>query len=161
MLCLAAALSWRIGNVLSRASGVKGGLSLTVWSAVVVPVPALGLALVVDGPHQVAAGLDAFGLHAVLSTLYTAALASLVGYGIFNTLLGRNQPSAVVPWILLVPPVAMVSAWACFGDLPNRAEFIGAVVMLAGVLVALRPHRTPSVSPPAASVGSSPAPRPR
>ena len=42
-LCLLGALSWGIGNVVSRASGVKGGLSLTVWSAVVVPVPLLAL----------------------------------------------------------------------------------------------------------------------
>ena len=40
-LCLLGALSWGIGNVVSRASGVTGGLSLTVWSAVVVPVPLL------------------------------------------------------------------------------------------------------------------------
>ena len=45
LLCLGAALSWGIGNVLSRASGVAGGLSLTVWSALVVPVPALALSL--------------------------------------------------------------------------------------------------------------------
>ncbi len=38
-LCLLGALSWGIGNVVSRASGVSGGLSLTVWSATVVPIP--------------------------------------------------------------------------------------------------------------------------
>ncbi|RLV47551.1 EamA family transporter [Nocardioides mangrovicus] len=141
LLCVGAALSWGIGNVLSRASGARGGLGLTVWSALVVPVPALALSLLLDGPRGVADGLAAFGWHAVLSTLYTAVLASLVGYGIFNGLLSRHQPSAVVPWILLVPPVAMVAAWLCFGEVPHRAELVGAVLLLTGVLVTLRPGR--------------------
>jgi O-acetylserine/cysteine efflux transporter len=139
LLCVAAALSWGIGNVLSRASGVKGGLGLTVWSALVVPLPALALSLVLDGPAAVADGLAAFGWPAVAGTVYTAGLASLVGYGIFNTLLGRNQPSAVVPWILLVPVVAMASAWLLLDEVPTGLEAIGAAVMLGGVLVALRP----------------------
>lgn len=141
LLCVGASLSWGIGNVLSRASKVAGGLSLTVWSALVVPVPALALSFALDGPAAVRAGLEAFGWHAAVSTLYTAGLASLVGYGIFNTLLSRNRPSAVVPWILLVPPVAIGSAWLCFGDRPNGAELAGGVVMLLGVLVTLRPTR--------------------
>ncbi|MCW2757985.1 MAG: EamA family transporter [Nocardioidaceae bacterium] len=142
LLCLGAALSWGIGNVLSRASKVAGGLSLTVWSALVVPVPALALSFLIDGPSGVRSGIESFGWHALLGTIYTAVLASLVGYGIFNTLLSRNQPSAVVPWILLVPPVAIVSAWLCLGDVPNGAELAGGAVMLVGVLIALRPPRT-------------------
>ncbi|SDT06708.1 O-acetylserine/cysteine efflux transporter [Nocardioides scoriae] len=145
LLCLGAALSWGIGNVLSRASGVPGGLSLTVWSALVVPVPALALSLLLDGPTAVADGLAAFGWQAGLSTLYTAGLASLVGYGIFNTLLGRNPAAAVVPWVLLVPPVAMTSAWLLLDEVPGVAEVVGGAVMLLGVLVALRPPRR---SPP-------------
>ena len=102
-LCLLAALSWGIGNVVSRASGVTGGLSLTVWSAVVVPVPLLALSLLLDGPGAVATALAGFSWQAVLSTLYTAGLASLVGYGIFNSLLSRNASAYVVPWVLLAP----------------------------------------------------------
>ncbi len=147
LLCVGAALSWGIGNVLSRASGATGGLSLTVWSALVVPVPALALALLLDGPAAVVDGLAALGWEALLSTLYTAGLASLVGYGIFNTLLGRNPPSAVVPWVLLVPPVAMVSAGVLLGEVPTGTESVGGVVMLVGVLVALRRRRDLATHP--------------
>ncbi len=138
-LCLLAALSWGVGNVVSRASGVRGGLSLTVWSGLVVPVPLLLASLLLDGPAAVVAGLGTFGWAAALSTLYTAGLASLVGYGIFNTLLSRNPSSAVVPWIMLVPVVAMVSAWLLLQQRPGTAEVLGGVVMITGVLLALRP----------------------
>ena len=119
-LCLLGALSWAVGNVVSRASGATGGLALTVWSAVVVPAPLLVLSLLVDGPGAVADGLAAFGWQAGVSTLYTAGLASLVGYGIFNTLLSRNPSAAVVPWVLLAPVVAMASAALLLDHSPTR-----------------------------------------
>jgi len=146
-LCVLAALSWGIGNVVSRASGATGGLSLTVWSAVVVPVPLFALSLVLDGPDAVSTALVGFSWQAVLSTLYTAGLASLVGYGIFNSLLSRNASSYVVPWVLLAPVVAMASAWLLLGQAPNAAETVGGLVLIVGVLVALRPAR-PSVGVP-------------
>ena len=137
-LCLLAALSWGIGNVVSRASGISGGLSLTVWSAVVVPVPLLGLSLLLDGPSAVSAALTSFSWQAGVSTLYTAGLASLLGYGIFNTLLSRNRSSSVVPWVLLAPVVAMAAAWVLLDQRPTVAELVGGAVLILGVLVAMR-----------------------
>ncbi len=141
LLCLAGALSWGIGNVVSRAARVPGGLSLTVWSATVVPVPMLALSLVVDGPAAVAAGIGAFGWAALASTFYTAGIASLLGYGIFNTLLARNPSAAVVPWVLLAPVVAMVCAWLLLGQHPSPGESAGGLLLVVGVLVALRAPR--------------------
>ncbi len=141
-LCLLGALSWAIGNVVSRASGAGGGgLALTVWSALVVPLPLVGLSLVLDGPGAVGDSVAAFGWQAGLSTLYTAGLASLLGYGIFNTLLSRNPSAAVVPWVLLAPVVAMSSAWVLLAERPTLGEAGGGVVMILGVLVALRPQK--------------------
>lgn len=150
VLCLLAALSWAVGNVVSSTSGVAGGLSLTVWSALVVPLPALGLSLLLDGPAAVGAALSSLTWPAVVSTLYTAGAATLVGYGIFNGLLARNHASHVVPWVLLVPPVAITATWLLLGDAPDVAEVVGGSVMLGGVLVAARrraPARLPAAAP--------------
>lgn len=136
LLMLLAALSWAVGNVITRAARVAGGLGVTVWSAVVVPLPALLLALAVDGPHAMGAGLGAFGWQAGLSTAYTVVFSSLVGYGVFNSLLARNPASSVVPWILLVPVVGIVSAWIALGERPAPAELAGGVLLLGGALIA-------------------------
>lgn len=141
MLCVLAALSWGIGNVVSRSSGVQGGLALTVWSALVVPIPMLGLSLIIDGPTGMGAGLRAFGWEAAAATAYTAVLASLVGYGIFNGLLSRYPAASVVPWVLLTPVVAMICAWLLLDQRPNGAEAAGGAAMVVGVLVALRAQR--------------------
>ncbi len=143
LLCLCAACSWAVGNVVVRALKVSGGLSLTIWSAMVAPVPLLLLSLLVDGPDGVSAGLSAFGWKALVSTAYTAVLASFVGYGAWNSLLARYPSSQVVPWVLLVPPVGIVSAWLCLGETPGAAELAGGAVLVLGVLVAqgrLRPR---------------------
>ncbi|OYC96282.1 EamA family transporter [Microbacterium sp. Yaish 1] len=141
VLALGAALSWAVGNVIARRAGVVtgrgplGALSLTVWSALVVPVPALGLALVFEGPEAIGAGLAGFGIPALVSTVYTAGLCTLVGYAIFNGLLARNPSAAVVPWVLLAPVVAMAAAAALLGQIPAPAEIVGGAVLVAGVLV--------------------------
>lgn len=140
-LAFAAAASWAVGNVIARRAGAvagpgrRGSLSLTVWSALVVPVPALALALVVDGPAAVAHGLAAFGWQAGLSTLYTAILCTVVGYSIWNALLARNPSGAVVPWVLLATVVAMISAAVLLGQIPTPAEIVGAVFLIVGVLI--------------------------
>ncbi len=154
-LCLLAALSWAVGNVVARRARVPGGLSLTVWSALVVPGPLLVLSLAVDGPNAVVAALAGFSWQAGVSTLYTAGFASLVGYGIFNGLLARWPSSAVVPWVLLAPVVAMASAWSLLGQRPNAAELGGGGLLLLGVLVALRRPAHASPADPGRVVGRS------
>jgi O-acetylserine/cysteine efflux transporter len=71
----------------------------------------------------------------VLSTLYTAWLASLVGYGIWNTLLDRYRASAVVPFTMLVPVVGMTAAWLALDEVPNTAEVGGGLLLLLGVAI--------------------------
>jgi O-acetylserine/cysteine efflux transporter len=146
-LCLLGALSWGIGNVLSRASGIQGGLGLTIWSGVVVPLPLLALSLLIDGPGTVADALVGLSWQSSVSTLYTAVLSSIVGYSIFNSLLSRYPSSAVVPWVLLAPVVAMGSAWALLDQRPNLAEAAGGLVLIVGVLVTLKKARAAAPEP--------------
>jgi O-acetylserine/cysteine efflux transporter len=153
VLALLAALSWAIGNVISRKAGPVapakplGALSLTVWSSLVVPLPALGLSALIEGPDAIAAGLAAFGWRPILSTLYTAGLCTLIGYAIFNALLARNRAASVVPWVLLAPVVAMASAALLLGQVPNVWETAGGAVLVAGVFIANAPARRRSQRP--------------
>lgn len=146
-LCLLGATSWGAGNVLTRRSGAQGGLPLVVWSSLVVPVPALGLSLLVDGPRGVLDGLAAIDGRAIASTLYTAVLASLVGYGVFSRLLSKHPAGEVAPYALLAPPVAMASAWLVFDQAPTPGEAVGAALVIGGVALASRSRRpTPSAA---------------
>ncbi len=137
VITIGAALSWAIGNVLARRAKATSGLSLVVWSGLVVPIPSLALAMVVDSPAVVWESLTHLPVVAILSTLYTAVAASLIGYGIWNTLLAKYPTSAVVPFTLLVPVVGILVAWAVQGELPTSTELIGGAIMLAGLAAAV------------------------
>ena len=134
-LTLGAALSWASGNVLVRRMTVASGLSITVWSAVVVPWPLLALSLLMDGPTEVWGAVSHLSVGALLATAYTAYISSLVGYATWNGLLARHSAAAVVPFALLVPPVAMLASWVVQGEAPNVAEAVGGAVLLVGVAV--------------------------
>lgn len=136
LVMLGAAMSWAIGNVVSRRAGVASGLSLVVWSALVVPIPALLLALLVDGGDEVGRALTQLSGTAIASTAFTAIGASVIGYGVWNSLLARYPASAVVPFVLLVPVVGIATAWIVQDEVPTALELIGGVVMIAGVAAA-------------------------
>jgi len=137
VITLLAALSWAIGNVLSRRARAASGLSLVVWSGLVVPIPSIALALLVDGPQAVGFSLTHLSLAAILSTVYTALAASLVAYTIWNSLLARYPTGAVVPFTLLVPVIGILAAWAVFGERPASSELIGGAIMLGGLAAAV------------------------
>lgn len=145
LLTVAAGLSWGIGNIVSRTAKGASGLSIVVWGALFVPIPALLMALLVDGPEGVAAGIAAISLPALASTAYTVVLATLVAYTIWNTLLGLHAPAKVAPFTLLVPFVGILSAWLLLGEEPGIGELVGGAVMIAGLAVAtLRLRRRPA-----------------
>lgn len=134
LLTVAAAASWGAGNVVAR-SVRAGGLSLTVWSGLVVPIPLFAASLVLDGPAVVGEALLNPTLGVLASTAYTAGCASLIGYGLWNGLLSRHRASEVAPYSLLVPLVAVLAAWLVLGDIPTPSELAGGALLLLGVAV--------------------------
>jgi O-acetylserine/cysteine efflux transporter len=141
MIVLAAALSWAAGNIIARKAKAASGLGLVVWSGAVVPLPLAGLSLIVDGPAAVVGTLTNLQPATILSALYTAIFASLVGYGIWNRLLSLYPSSAVVPFTLLVPVVGMTAAWLLISEVPTTAELAGGLLLLGGVAIAVLQRR--------------------
>jgi O-acetylserine/cysteine efflux transporter len=158
LVMLGAAMSWAIGNVISRRAGISSGFSLVVWSALVVPLPALGLSLIVDGGDEVGRALTSLSATALASTAYTALGASLLGYGIWNSLLARYPTGAVVPFVLLVPVIGILAAWVVQDEVPTALELVGGAVMLVGVAAATVSRRRRR--PPPYTVERPPEPAP-
>ena len=137
VIVLAAALSWATGNVIARKAKAASGLGLVVWSGAVVPLPLGVLSVLVDGPDTVGQSLSTLQPPTLLSALYTAVFASLVGYGIWNRLLASHPSSAVVPFTLLVPVVGMSAAWLVLAEVPSATELAGGLLLLGGVATAV------------------------
>jgi O-acetylserine/cysteine efflux transporter len=151
LICVAAGLSWGIGNVVARAAGPANGFGMVVWSAAVVPVPILALSLLLDGPAVVGEALASIGWPTVLSLAYTVVLASLFGYTVWYSLLGRYPAALVAPFALLAPPVGLASAALVLGEVPNPLELAGSVLLVGGVAVGQLRRRARGIRPPGRS----------
>ena len=140
ILTLCGALGWAFGNICSRQANPVSPLGLTLWMSVVPPIPLLALALVFEGPERiwesVATSFTLEALPAVLGLLYTVVLGTVVGSGIWVTLMKRNPSSRVAPFSMLVPVAGFTSAWLILGEVPNPADLLGGAVVITGVFIA-------------------------
>ncbi len=125
MLTLAAALSWACGNIFNKKIMSQTSrppiMSLVVWSALIPVLPFMLASLLIDGPQTMLASLQHIDLLTILSLLYLAFIATIVGYGIWGSLLGGGmKPGRVAPLSLLVPVVGMASAALLLGGDAER-----------------------------------------
>lgn len=139
VLTLCGALGWAIGNVSSRKAQAPNALHLTLWMSTIPPLPMIGVALWVEGPARIGDSIaTVFTLEAlpsVLGLLYIVVVATIVGYGIWNGLLGRYPSSTVAPFSMLVPVVGVLASWAAFGEVIDLTELLGGAAVVVGVLV--------------------------
>lgn len=160
VVIIGACLSWSIGNVMTRRAQVTSGFALTIWSGIVVPIPALALAFLVNGPHAVDHAVTHIGWLTVASTLYTAILCSLFGYGVWNSLLSRYPVGSVVPFALVVPVAGIATAWIALGQVPTVSEVVGGAILLAGIATTTIQLRRAAARPAASSADPYPASAP-
>jgi drug/metabolite transporter (DMT)-like permease len=139
LLTLAGALGWALGNLCSRLAAPPNPLHLALWMSVVPPGPLLLASWAVEGP---AAGWDALratvtpsGVPGLLAVAYIAGLATVVGTGIWTTLMRRHPAGVVAPYSLLVPAVGMGLAAVLLGERPSGVELAAAAVIVGGVLL--------------------------
>ncbi|HDW8446046.1 TPA: O-acetylserine/cysteine exporter [Escherichia coli] len=116
MLTLAAAFSWACGNIFNKKimshSTRPAVMSLVIWSALIPIIPFF-----------------------VASLMYLAFVATIVGYGIWGTLLGRYETWRVAPLSLLVPVVGLASAALLLDERLTGLQFLGAVLIMTGLYI--------------------------
>ncbi|WES70513.1 O-acetylserine/cysteine exporter [Superficieibacter sp. HKU1] len=139
MLTLAAALSWACGNIFNKKimqlENRPAVMSLVVWSAPFPVVPFLLASLIFDGPAAILQSLVAIDMTTILSLIYLAFIATIVGYGIWGTLLGRYETWRVAPLSLLVPVVGLASAALLLGETLTLLQLVGAALIMAGLYI--------------------------
>lgn len=139
MLTLAAGLSWACGNIFNKLimqhDARPAVMSLVVWSALIPIVPFLAASLIFDGADAMASSLVNIDLTTILSLVYLAFVATLVGYGIWGSLLGRYETWRVAPLSLLVPVIGMASAAVLLDEKLSGLQLVGAALIMAGLYI--------------------------
>ena len=152
ILTLCGALGWAFGNICSRQAKPESPLRLTMWMSVIPPIPMIGLSLLIEGPDRIGESLATSftpeALPAVLGLAYTVLIGTLVGSGIWVTLMKRNPSSRVAPFSMLVPVAGFTSAWLILGETPTPADLLGGAIVILGVLIATLTRRPRPTAPP-------------
>ncbi|MFB4730538.1 O-acetylserine/cysteine exporter [Enterobacter hormaechei subsp. steigerwaltii] len=139
MLTLAAGLSWACGNIFNKLimqhETRPPVLSLVVWSALITIVPFMAASFILDGPQAMLKSLVEIDLTTILSLIYLALVASIIGYGIWGSLLGRYETWRVAPLSLLVPVVGLASAALLLDETLSVLQLCGAGLIMAGLYI--------------------------
>ncbi len=135
VLTLCSAFCWASGNIVSKRIGPVDLLGLVVWGALVPIVPFALLSLWFEGPARIAASVMHLSGTGVFAVLYLAFAATVFGYTMWGRLLTRYPASKVAPLTLLVPVVGLLSAHVLLGEDLAPAQWAGAAVVMAGLLV--------------------------
>ncbi|MCL8167444.1 MULTISPECIES: O-acetylserine/cysteine exporter [Enterobacter] len=139
MLTLAAGLSWACGNIFNKLIMQHAArpqvMSLVVWSALIPVIPFLAASFILDGPDVMLRSLVDIDLTTILSLIYLAFVATIVGYGTWGSLLGRYETWRVAPLSLLVPVVGLASAALLLDETLSALQLLGAVLIMAGLYI--------------------------
>lgn len=76
-----------------------------------------------------------------VSVVWTAALSTLGGYGLYWVCLRRSSPTRVASVLYLSPAVTLVWAWAMFGEPLSWLMVLGTVVSGWGIWLVVRAER--------------------
>ena len=137
VLNLLGAASWAIGNVVvsaMRRAGIQPEpFGLVIWSSLIPILPFLLISGLFE--RHVYPDWQAISWHSMVSALYLAWAATLLGYGLWSRLLSQYEPNRVAPFTLLVPVVGLLTAWLVLGERLNQWQLWGSACLLIGLAV--------------------------
>ncbi|MFC3393759.1 EamA family transporter [Brenneria rubrifaciens] len=139
LLTLAGALSWAFGNIsnkiiMSNNRGVNI-MSLVVWSALIPIAPFFLCSWLFEGQAAIVSSLVNIQLPTILSLVYLAFVATIIGYGIWGSLLARYETWRVAPLSLLVPVVGLISAAVFLNEALSPLQIVGALMVMLGLAI--------------------------
>lgn len=137
LLNLLGAASWAMGNVVvsaMRRAGIQPEpFGLVIWSSLIPILPFLLISGLFE--RHVYPDWQAISWHSIVSALYLAWAATLLGYGLWSRLLSQYEPNRVAPFTLLVPVVGLLTAWLVLGERLNFWQLWGSACLLIGLVV--------------------------
>lgn len=132
LLTASGALVWAIGQIMyKRISSQIDGLTGIAWIGVIA-APQMLIGSMIFETGQVDALMNASWV-GWASVVYLGLIMTVVGYGIWFTVLARNPVSHVMPVLLVLPVFTVLFSVILLGERPSSEVLLGGVTILAGV----------------------------
>lgn len=136
-LVVGAALSWSLGNMVSRRIGRVDMLAFVVWSSLFAVPPLFALAFIFEGGPKITHAIATAGPDVWAVVAWQAIGNTMFGYGAWGWLLARYPAASVSPMALLVPVFGMgAAAWWLHEPLPGW-KITAAALIIGGLAVNL------------------------
>lgn len=134
VLILLAALSWAMGNMVTKKIDAQSPLSLVVWGSLAA-FPFMTVAsLLVDGPAAIGSAFQHISLPAIGAIIYIVYFSTHFGYGSWGFLIKTYSTPIVVPFTLLIPVFGFMSSAIFLGeDLPFW-KILASLFIMGGLL---------------------------
>jgi O-acetylserine/cysteine efflux transporter len=110
-------------------------MSMVVWSSLIPPLPMLAIALLLDKPETLLHALSNINGLSVFSIIYLSFFATLIGYGIWSTLLAKYPAGKVAPLSLLVPVFGLITAQIVLKEQLSLVQWMGGIIIILGLLI--------------------------
>ena len=145
-LTLVSPVSFAVGNLLWKRLPSAAPVALVAWLSLVPPVPALLVALALDGPRALTRAPAMLSWRGIAAAIYLGAVATVLAYAIWGDLLRRYPTAMVTPFALLVPFVAAASSALVFGERFGGLRLLGMALVLAALAVIVAPARREAIA---------------
>ncbi len=156
LMCVAAASSWGVANIITKKAGQVNMLNFVVWGSLIPPIPLLILSLMLEDHAAIWAVFTNPQPLSISAAFYLAYPTTILGFGIWNHLLKKHPASLVAPFSLMVPVFGVLSGTIFLGESMSSAAIIGGTIILLGLMLNVfggrflakvnssRPNQTPS-----------------
>ncbi|WAK01908.1 EamA family transporter [Methylobacter sp. YRD-M1] len=136
-LIVGAAVSWGVGNLLSKKLGKVDMLALVVWGSLVAWPPLLLLSYLLEQGSWSLEGFSHLSWTTIGAVGYIVYPATLLGFAAWSWLLSRYPAATVAPFTLLVPVFGFTSSALALGEPIHQWKIAAAVLIIAGLCINL------------------------
>ena len=151
-MVLLGAFFWSSTNIIIKKSGAKKVFSFLVWGSLFSPIPLFVAGFFTGGSQAYVSLVENMDALVAGSVLFQAFFATLIGFFVWNYLLGIYPVSSVAPISLLVPGFGFLSSAIFFGETIGSTKMIACLLILAGLIISLFGDRLAIIMKPARSL---------
>jgi len=146
---LIAALSWSCGNLTVKKVGKVNLIAFLAWSSLFAIPPLFLMAWYLEGSQLMLSSIQHASLNSWLVVIWQTVGNTLIGYGLWNSLLQRYPASTVAPWALLVPISGMAASSLFLHEPLPWWKIVAAALILSGLLINIAANHKPTSITPA------------
>lgn len=147
LLTLLAALSWAVGNMLTKKVNAESPLSLVVWGNLVAFPVMMLVSLCLEGPAMIGLSLQHLSWPTIGAIVYIVYISTHIGYGAWGFLLKKYSTSVVVPFTLLIPVVGFLSSALFLGEELPSWKIVASLFIMGGLVFNLLEERMRKLLP--------------